>query len=231
MSNFNVVIATPSTGMCRTTFAFSLARLTAYACTTKVWPEVKNWTIDYQMVQGSGIGGNRESLTDEALSKSGMTHLLWIDEDMGFSFDCLHLLARWRQPIVACNYRTRVPPAVFSAMRADKSGRLETNEQSTGLEPAWFTGFGFCLIERRVLEAIPSPRYQNIWNPEQKGYSTEDAPFFIRAAELGFPCYVDQDASKKVWHCGEMNYRWNEDYTGHAAGIAASVDLVPEKTE
>jgi len=231
MSDFNVVIATPSTGMCRTTYAFSLARLTAYACTTKILPEIKNWTVDYLMAQGSGISGNREDLTKQALAKPGMTHLLWIDEDMGFSHDCLHLLARWRQPIVGCNYRMRSPPADFTAMKLDRSGRIETTEQSSGLVPACYTGFGFCLIERKVLEAVPTPRYPLHWSEEFQIYSTEDMPFFHAAITSGFPCYVDQDASKKIWHCGEMNYRWNEDYTGHAAGIAASVDLVPEKTE
>ena len=225
MNNFHVVICTPSTGHCRTTFAFSLARLSVYAATTKVWPELKHWTLDYQMIESSGISHNRESLVDQALAKPEMTHLLFIDEDMGFSFDVLHRLAAWRQPIVACNYRTRIPPATFTAMRADKTGRIETTQKSSGLEPATFTGFGFCLLERQVLEAVKTPRFNVFWDYDVKHYSTEDAPFFLKAAEQGFTCFVDHDASKRIWHCGEINYVWDEDYTKHVAGIASNEDL------
>jgi len=167
------------------------------------------------MLEGSGISTNRERLTRQALANPDTTHVLWIDDDMGFAADTLHLLARWRQPIVGCNYRTRSPPSEFTALNAAENARIQTIADSTGLEEAAYTGFGFCLIERRVFEAVPEPRYPLLWSPTLGDYSTEDMPFFEKALAAGFKCYVDHDASKKIWHCGNLNYVWNGDYTGH----------------
>ena len=216
MTAFNLVIATPSSGHCRTSFAFSIARLTGYLAQHKPWPELKTWAYDFAMLEGSGISTNRERLTRQALANPDMTHLLWIDDDMGFGADTLNLLARWRQPIVGCNYRTRSPPSEFTALNAAGDARIQTTAQSTGLERASYTGFGFCLIERQVLEAVPEPRYPLLWAPALGDYSTEDMPFFEQAAKAGFACYVDHDASKRIWHCGNLNYVWDHDYTALA---------------
>jgi hypothetical protein len=221
---FNLVICTPSSGHCRTSFAFSIARLTGYLATHRPWPELTSWSYDFAMLEGSGISTNRERLTRQALANPDTTHVLWIDDDMGFAADTLHLLARWRQPIVGCNYRTRSPPSEFTALNAAETARIQTTAQSSGLEAAAYTGFGFCLIERKVFEVVPEPRYPLLWSPTLGDYSTEDMPFFEKALAAGFNCYVDHDASKKIWHCGNLNYVWNGDYTGHTEmhGIAPS---------
>lgn len=211
--SFNVVIAWPSLGVPKNDFAFSLARLVAYFAQVRVFPEIAEQAIDVMTIEGSGISSQREDLTRDALAKDGMTHLLWIDEDMGFSQDCLHVAARRRQPIVAANYRMRVPPADFTALKLDRSGRIQTTDETIGLEEAYYSGFGFCLIERKVLEAVPEPRYQNLYSYDTGRYTTEDHPFFAAAREKGYPCYVDHDLSKRVWHKGGMSYVWNEDYS------------------
>lgn len=211
--SINVVIAWPSLGTPKNDFAFSLARLVAYFAQVRVFPEVAEQAVDVMTIEGSGISSQREDLCRDALAKPDMTHLLWIDEDMGFTPDCLHILARRRQPIVGANYRMRVPPADFTALKLDKSERIQTTDGVSGLEEAYYTGFGFCLIERKVLEAVPQPRFPIWYNPDTGRYTTEDHPFFVAAREKGFPCYVDHDASKRVWHKGGMSYCWNEDYS------------------
>lgn len=218
--SFNVVVATPSTGQCKSAFAFSLARLVAYFAQNRVWPEVEQQQMDFLMLEGSGISSNREDMVRDALLKSDMTHLLWIDEDMGFNMDVLHMMAKHRQPIVACNYRMRVPPADFTALRLDKKGRIQTTALSNGLEEAYYTGFGFCLIERRVFESINEPRFMIGFNEVSKKYTTEDHPFFVKARENGYKCYVDHDASKKIWHIGNLNYIWAEDYSSLSTGFS-----------
>ena len=230
MSDFHVAICTPSTGHCRTSFAFSLARLTGYLAQRKPRPELNTWSFDFLMLESSGISTNREKLTRQALSLTEMTHVLWLDDDMGFGHDVLHLLARWRQPIVGCNYRMRAPPGQFTAVRGDMVGRIETTPDSTGIEPAAYTGFGCCLIERRVLEAVPEPRYPLFWSEAHQDYSTEDVPFFEAARKLGFPVYVDHDASKRIWHCGNLNYVWDQDYSKLTSivGIARNEDMKPD---
>jgi hypothetical protein len=210
---FNVVICTPSIGQCKSAYAFSLARLVAYFSQHRVYPEVEEQSCDFLLLEGSGVSANRERMTMMALEKPNMTHVLWIDEDMGFNLDTLHIMAQRRQPIVGCNYRMRVPPSEFVGIRKDRQGRIQTTAESTGLEEATYTGFGFCLIERKVIEAVPLPRYPIHYIPEGNSYTTEDNPFFIAAEQAGFQCYVDHDASKRIWHCGSINYVWNEDYT------------------
>ena len=215
MSDFNVVVCTPSTGHCKSVFAFSLARLVAYFAQHPIYPEASAvQMMDFGMIEGSGISSNRENMVRDALAMDGMTHILFIDEDMGFHLDALHIIARRRHPVVACNYRMRTPPADFTALKLDKSERIQTTKESSGIEEAYYAGFGFCLIERKVFEAIEEPRFMIGYNPVSKGYTTEDHPFFVKAREAGFPCWVDHDASKRVWHRGDINYTWDDDYSG-----------------
>lgn len=209
-----IVVCTPSTGQVRTAYAVSLARMTAYFAQVRIFPEIEKQSLDFLLLEGSGISSGREQLVQQALAKKDMTHILFIDEDMGFDVEALHIMARRRQPIVACNYRMRVPPADFTALRIDiEKGRVQTTKETTGLEEAYYTGFGFALIERRVFEAVEKPMFMIEYCKETGVYTTEDHPFFRKAREAGFPCYVDHDASKLIWHVGYNNYVWNQDYT------------------
>lgn len=208
---FNVVVCTPSIGYCRTAYAHSLARMVAYFSQHPVYPEDPAQAIDVRMMEGSGVGSNRDVMVEDFLGTKEATHLLFIDEDMGFNTSTLHIVAGRRQPIVACNYRMRVPPAVFTAVGLDGK-RIPTTRESSGIVEATYSGFGFCLIAREVLEAVERPRFLIQWSAET--YTTEDLPFFTAARERGYKCYVDHDASKQIWHNGNIAYCWNEDYAG-----------------
>jgi hypothetical protein len=168
--------------------------------------------MEFVATESSGISESRESLVNGALSIADMTHLLFIDDDMGFHWSTLHIMMARRQPIVACTYRRRVPPGEFTASTIDGTANIRVDDSSTGLQEATNVGFGFCLIERRVLEAIKMPRFLNRWVEKDQRYSTEDYPFFLAARELGFPVYVDLDASKQVWHEGSIGYSWRGNY-------------------
>lgn len=209
-----IVVCTPSTGQVRTAYAVSLARMTAYFAQVRIFPEIEKQSLDFLLLEGSGISSGRETLVRQALAKEAMTHVLFIDEDMGFDVSALHIMARRRQPIVACNYRMRVPPADFTALKIDiEKGRVQTTQETTGLEEAYYAGFGFALIERRVLETIERPQFMLEYCKQNHVYTTEDHPFYRKAREAGFPCYIDHDASKLIWHVGNMNYVWDQDYT------------------
>lgn len=209
---FRVIVAMPSTGFIRSATAFSLARMVAYFAQVRVFPEIAEQQLDFQLLEGSGISSGRESLVEQFLKNEQATHLLFIDEDMGFNVDTLHVMARRRQSIVACNYRMRHPPADFTAMRIDKTARVQTTREVSGLEEAHYAGFGFALIERRVFEAVEVPRFPIEWVPEARAYTTEDHPFYRRARAAGFKCWIDHDASKRVYHVGTLPYRWDMDY-------------------
>lgn len=214
----HVALCTPSTGLCRTAYAYSLARLVMYVAMHRMLPEVPDQELSLLMLEGSGISANREQMVEDALSKPTVTHVLFIDEDMGFAPDTLHVLARRRQAIVGCNYPMRVPPPQFTALAMNQRERVITTATSTGLEPAYYIGFGFTLIERRVFEALTRPRFLIGYNTTAQRYTTEDHPFCRKAREAGFTVYVDHDASRQVFHVGNHNYSWREVTDGNLGG-------------
>lgn len=194
MKNY-VVVATPTTGRTPMDYAASLARLASY-----LEPEQGGWT--FLTEEGAGVGRNRDALVDRFLGMAG-THLLFVDEDMAFSpLGLITLLSR-DLPLVFANYRRRFPPAEFTAY--GKSGVIVTTGASVGLEEARYGGLGFALIRRDVLVAVERPRFLIEY---LNGYSSEDVPFFRLVTNLGFPVYVDQDASKCVAHVGTHLYRY-----------------------
>ena len=193
-------------------YAVSLAKMVAYFATNRLLPDLENQRMDFVACESSGISDNRENLVKDALAIPDMTHLLFIDDDMGFHWSTLAVMMSRRQPIVACTYRRRMPPGEFTAASVDGKEYIRVDNDSGGLREASNVGFGFCLIERRVLEAIKPPRFLNIWVEKDQRYSTEDYPFFRAARDLGFPVYVDLDASKRIWHEGGMQYTWQGNY-------------------
>ena len=210
----SVAICTPSTGQCRTAYAYSLARLVMYVAMNRLLPEEPEQELRLFMLEGSGISANRESMVEDALG-AGCTHILFLDEDMGFAPDVAHRLFARRQAIVGCNYPMRVPPPQFTALSLDTTQRVYTGADTTGLEPAYYIGFGCALIARNVFEALPRPRFLIGYNTTTHRYSTEDHPFCKAAREAGFTVFVDHDASKQVFHVGNHNYLWSEVPNGH----------------
>lgn len=210
---FKLCILVPTTGLCRAAFTFSLANLVMHYAQNRIFPDSDKQSLNIEPVEGSGISANRERLVAGALT-GDTTHILFIDEDMGFAPDTLHLLASRKKPIVGCNYKMRVKGKGFTALAPDKKTRIETTEDSTGLEECHYTGFGFCLIERWVFEKIERPWFLIGYNTETNTYTTEDAGFARRIEEAGIPWYVDHDASKKVLHWGNYAYSWKDQNHG-----------------
>jgi len=209
--SMNVVVAIPSYGQTKNVFAISLAKMVAYFAQHRVDPAFSDQAMDFDVREGSGVGSNRDWLIDRALEKPGMTHVLFIDEDMAFEPHTLHVLASRKLPIVGCNYRMRHPPAEFTALALNAEGRIDTTTESTGVEECLVMGFGFSLIERKVFEALPRPRFLAFYADDH--YSTEDTPFFLNARKEGFVAHVDHDASKLIAHRGDVTYRWNRTYS------------------
>lgn len=210
---FKVMIMTPSSGVCRIQFAASLANMMMHFRNIPVYNESSIQNISFRYVEGTGVSQNREQMV-RSLLESDYTHLCFIDDDMGFNPDTLNVLAGRRLPIVGCNYRVRRPPALFMACRDGKE--VETHAEKWGLEAVDFMGLGFCLIHRDVFEAVPEPRFMIEWRPGNPGlgyYTTEDSQFFRRCREAGFEAIVDHDASKRIWHNGNIAYIWNDDFS------------------
>jgi hypothetical protein len=208
---FNVMVLTPSTGFTRTAYTNSLIKMFMYFANHRVYSECPNQTIAYDCVEGSGIGANREHLVKKAL-QTDCTHILFIDEDMSFASDTLHILASRRQPVVACNYPMRFRGSGFTAFSKITNGRIITGPEQSGLEKAFYSGFGFCLIERSVFEKVAKPWFLIAYDTVKEKYTTEDSTFGASLEEANIPWYVDHDASKKVIHLGTYTFNYLDTY-------------------
>ena len=200
-------VCLPTTGLCRAEFNLSLANFCLYFMQAPFFPGQQQ-SIVLRQWNSSCIPQGRESLVAESL-KEGCTHILFVDEDMAFHPDAVHGMMQRQAPIVACNYKMRFEGMPFAALSPDLSARIVTTAASPDLEPCGNVGFGLCLIERRVFEALPRPWFSLGWDPDVQLYTTEDLNFFQAATAAGFTPLVDHVASRKVEHVGAFRYRWN----------------------
>jgi hypothetical protein len=206
-------ICIPTAGMIRSETFMSVYKLTTLLSEKVLWPEAKDGTHQLFVQMGSQIPTNREYLVNQALENE-CTHILFIDDDMAFEARAFELMAKRRHPIVGCNYRRRLPPGEFTALKLTEprgeGGWVQTTKESSGLEAVDYMGFGLCLIEAKVFQAVERPWFLPFW--KEGRYSTEDLPFFFHARQAGFIAYVDQDASKYIGHIGSCDYRWHSEY-------------------
>jgi len=208
----NVAVCTPSYSGPHIRYLMSLIKLLNTYLNTPVTgldPREQHM-YSYNVIQGSMVATAREEMLEAAI-KLDATHLLFIDEDMGFHPMLLNHLLMRQQPFVACNYPMKTWPQNFTARRIDRAEWLPTKEEDKSLEEVDFCGMGFALIERQVLDALgPAPNFLNTWDEEWKTYSTEDRYFCHKIKKLGFPVYIDHDASKLVYHNGNHSYSWDD---------------------
>lgn len=202
---FKLCILTPTTGFCRTAYAMSLAKLVMYYAQNRIYDGVETQFLNIDSIEGSGISANRERLI-EKVRNGDTTHILFIDEDMGFAPDTLHILASRKKEVVGCNYRMRVRGGDFTALAENRESRLQLNEDSTGLEKVYYTGFGFCLIDISVFDRLEKPWFLIGYDLTHGHYSTEDCAFAKRLRKAGIDWYCDNDASKKIIHYGNEAY-------------------------
>lgn len=214
MSEIKLVIAVPTAGTVRMSFAYSLAGMIASIGARKI-PTVPEASIDIRMdvVESSNWITNREQLAKRAVD-SGMTHLLFLDDDMTFEPSILEVLLGRRQDIVCVNYLIKTnPPNQFVAVGLDGQ-RLPTTKTSVGIQPIAYSGFGVSLFSTEVFKRVPQPWFLPEFIPEQNSYTTEDNPFYRKAREAGFTVYLDHDASKLVSHNGGRTWNWKEAENG-----------------
>lgn len=208
-----IAVCVPTAGSVRMSFAYSLCGMMAYvaARSIKTIPECPV-TMSLKVLESSNWITNREKLARQALD-AGDTHLMFLDDDMVFEPQILEILLGRRQSIVVTNYLIKTdPPSEAEFVAVDLEGkRVPTREDSTGLRPIYYSGFGVSLIETEVFRKTPQPWFLPDFRAENGGeYTTEDNPFFRRARESGFTVYLDQDASKLVSHSGTKTWNWRE---------------------
>lgn len=202
--DFNLFVATPSGGHVKMDFACSLANFCLYYCTVRVF-EGRGQGIVCRTSQSFSTSCNREMLVDSFLATPESSHLLFIDDDMGFDPDAALIMIHREKPIVLANYPRKKLPIQFISIGFNNE-EIVTTAESTGLEAVAHGGFGFALIEKWVLEKMEKPRFLVPWSKAMNSWGSEDYLFCHRATEMGIPVLVDHDASKKVWHVGDTRY-------------------------
>ncbi len=214
IGQFNIAICTPTTGSVKASYTASLLGMVTHFLSNPVYGlEEYSRSITYNLIIGSNISMQRDSMVEEALADKTVTHVLFIDDDMGFQADALNIALADEQPIILANYRRKAPPWAFTARNIDAEGRAHevvTDDLKRGTEAVTFGGFGFCLIEVDILRKIQKPRFLNRWIEHQQLYSTEDYPFFKAILDKKLAqVYVDHDLSQLVFHVGDFRYAFD----------------------
>ena len=202
-----MAVCVPTSGLCKSTFAYALAHTVGWFAK---WEGCQDITL--LMQESSVVHSNREQLVTRALEWDA-SHVLFVDDDMYWPPKAVLSLISRNLPIVAVNYPKRSFPIEFTAI--DLAGnRMLTTHASTGLQEAQFCGFGVALIQAHVFKALPAPRFLPGYMMSRSEYTTEDAPFMIAAKAAGFPTMIDHDASKMdIAHIGQHTYAWNQEST------------------
>jgi hypothetical protein len=198
----HVAICFLTRGICQSKFAFDLANLIGYSAATIVQEGVD---LSLKCYYATYVGVGREDLTHEVLHDPSITHLLWLDDDMGFPKDALIQLLHRREPIVGANYPARLAPHWPTAVRrVYPADRCWPTPGQTGIEPVESLGFGCVLIQRQVFEKVPRPWFDLERHPQTLEVAGEDTGFCARAIDAGFQPMVDHDLSWQVLHCGSI---------------------------
>lgn len=206
---YRISIAVPTAGTVPMSFAYSLSGLIGFTAAQGI-PSMPGAEVDLQInvVESSNWITNREKLARHAIDED-YSHLLFLDDDMSFHPSILSVLLGRRQPIVVTNYLIKTDTPEFVAV--DLAGnRIPTTEQSSGMQPIAYSGFGASLFEVEVFKRTPQPWFLPDFDPAQSSYTTEDNPFFRRAREAGFKVLLDHEASKMLGHVGRRAWRWQE---------------------
>lgn len=198
-----VAICIPCGDEVKAGFAFDLARMTAATAYNDPGVEIRMF-----MGKSSILPLGRHRLVEDALA-ADCTHILWLDSDMRFPKHTLHRLLAHQQPLIGCNYSTRVMPVrpVTFQNDEDADARIFTEADAEGVESVASTGLGVMLIDLDVYRQIPAPWFMVGWNAEAGSYEGEDVYFMRKVRNAGLPVLIDHGLSQDIGHIGEWEFR------------------------
>jgi len=158
-------------------------------------------------VEGMLIEDARNAITEEALAVHGITHLMWIDDDMTFPPHGLNRLLAHDKPIVGglCHSRHLPYHPILGRKLPEWCQRKSPfgfvyHYPPDDLFEVDATGGAFLLVKREVFDAI-TEKYGEEWWTKEGGLS-EDFSFCTRAKACGYPIHVD--TGLKIGHIGKL---------------------------
>lgn len=175
-------------------------------------PEIKkSFSMALNWCQTSLLPEGRQRLVEDA-KKKGVSKILWLDSDMRFPRQALHMLLRHNEPVVGVNYVTRRPPYRFTAATLDNKP-LETRPDDTGLVEVGHIGFG-CLLTDVSVFWDEGPWFAFDWYKSQEEdrwkIVGEDVFFCRELRTRGHKIYVDSELSVACGHAGEFTFTAEE---------------------
>lgn len=201
----------------------------------------------------NGLTEARNMAVEQFLEENQAPWLLWIDTDMGFSYDALEALRQVADPVERpvvgglCftqrelesdgkgGWSTAPTPTIFDwAQVGDEKGyAVRWNYPVNSVVRCSATGAAFVLIHRSVFERIKE-KFGPIWydrvrNPSMGRLMGEDMSFCVRATALEIPIHVHTGVRvthhKEVW-IGESDY-WRERLIDTPALAQPTAVIVP----
>ncbi len=161
--------------------------------------------IFFNPLQGTSVLPRARQLLMQDAIKGGFTHILQLDDDEKFSPNLLTQLLERDVDVVAINYARKDGSGGMMACGLD--GQQISSKGKTGIEEAGWIPFGGVLIKLNAIKDMQLPWFEVRWLEERQDFMGEDYYFSMKARTHGLKLYVDHDASNKVGHIGDFEYR------------------------
>jgi len=165
-------------------------------------PEYQVGFLDKDNV--SLLPSGREYVLRSAVEK-GASHILFIDDDMKFPRDTLQRLVVHKKQAIGCNCVLKENKFLAYTARDMDDHELSSHDKK-GIQEVSKNGLGIFLLDLSVLDNIPAPHFEVLWNDERKSYVGEDVRFAKILREGGVKIYIDHDLSKEIGHIGKCVY-------------------------
>lgn len=200
---YRLAICLPCRDMLHTSFAYDLARLTAYWSAKHV---PNGGALLMFTSQGTLIANQRQELAIEALN-AGADYILWLDSDHRFPKDIVDRLQAHDKDVIACNYSTRRLPCKPVAFKDHFCRNLVyTSDDNTGLEVVAAVGMGVMLEKADVYKKLGLPYFSIGYSQASHDFFGEDIFHCHKLKEIGVDVHVDHDTSKLIKHIGMFEY-------------------------
>ena len=204
-----IAVCVPTHNELKAWFAFDLVMMTGYFCCN---PYQDKASLRVIFNSSSILPSGRQDLVNSAM-KFEASHILFLDSDMRFPQETLHMLLKHDVDIVAANYTTRKLPLVPVSQDLNRS-RIDSRGK-TGLQEIYHCGLGVSLIKTEVFKKMEKPYFMFGYVPETDKWVGEDVYFLHKARALGFKVWIDHDLTlgtkdgkgrPGVSHIGEYEY-------------------------
>lgn len=153
-------------------------------------------------MMGTSVLPRARQMAMEHAIELGYTHILFLDDDMGFD-DTLFERLNSGLSIVAANYSNKSPARNPQCHGLD--GNPLSSVGKTGVEEVGWVGFGAILIDLSCMKDIPKPWFETRWVPERNAFIGEDYFFCGLVRSRGQKIYINHEISCS--HIGDYPFK------------------------